>query len=329
MAQASIVIPTYNHQDYIRECLQSVIAQTFKDWQAIIIDDGSTDDTNKIAREYAESDSRFQLITQANRGLKYLGENYNKALGACSGKWISVLEGDDYWHPEKLSCFLKHVENTDAVMAWGTAYTVDSTSKTTGKFPRKKFLKNANNRPVGAFLGDYLLSSFIPSPSLMFRADSLHEAGGFSQPENMTVVDYPTVLAISLKGEFRFLEVPLVYYRIHSSQATSSGGVEADSAALYAEAFFSNLPKAVIETTGLTQQKLNNRIAQRRALNHFHRGRTALIQKEYKTASQFFKTMRECRSPGIIVRSYLGSIHSKLNLNLEWIARLLGLRALK
>ena len=282
-----------------------------------------------MTQKYSRTDNRFKVITQKNKGLEKLGESYNTALEQCDGKWIAVLEGDDYWHPEKLSTYLDELSESKAVLAWGTAYAVNSTSKVLGEFPRKKFQRNANNSPASSFLNDYLLNSFVPSPTLMFRTDCLRQMGGVIQPKGMHVVDYPTVLAMSLKGEFRFIKQPLVYYRIHSNQATSSGGFGADSAARYAQEFFKALPVNTRASLNLRSKQIDNRVAQRRALNHFHRGRIALIQGDFKNAKRFFRSMSDCHAPSIIARTCLGLLHSALGIDLEWMARLLGLRPLK
>jgi glycosyltransferase involved in cell wall biosynthesis len=329
MALVSIIIPSYNHQSYINKCLESVRKQKFKDWEAVIVDDGSTDNTNRIVQKYLHEDDRFQLITQSNKGLEKLGETYNTALAQCKGKWIAVLEGDDYWHPEKLSVYVASLEESNAVMAWGCAYNVDDSNKVLGVFPRREFHRYAQNIPVGLFLKDYLLKSFVPSPSLMFRSDCLQQIGGFIQPSGMTIVDYPTVLAMSLKGEFYFIKRPLLYYRIHSAQATSSGGVDADAAGRYARLFFEGLSEEMHELLGIRISQMDKRIAQRKALNDFHRGRIALIQGEYEEASRFFRAMRVCHNPGIVGRTYLGLLHSSLKMDLEWVPRFLGMRPLK
>jgi glycosyltransferase involved in cell wall biosynthesis len=280
-------------------------------------------------QKYLCEDNRFQLLTQNNRGLENIGETYNAALARCTGKWIAVLEGDDFWHPEKLSAYVASIAESEAVMAWGCAYAVDDSNKVLGVFPRRRFHRYAKNSPIGSFLKDYLFKSFVPSPSLMFRADCLRQIGGFTQPPGMTVVDYPTVLAMSLKGEFCFVKQPLVYYRIHSAQATSSGGVGADAAGRYARIFFQGLQVEMHRSLGIRIEQMDRQIAQRKALNDFHRGRISLIQGEYEAANRFFMAMRGCYAPGIVGRMYLGLVHSSLKIDFEWLPRMVGRRALK
>ena len=96
----SIVIPVYNVAPYLRECLDSVLAQTFIDWEAICVDDGSTDGSGAILDEYAAKDKRFRVIHQKNAGV---GAARNAALNVVRGVWVFLLDGDDVIRPKTLS----------------------------------------------------------------------------------------------------------------------------------------------------------------------------------------------------------------------------------
>jgi glycosyltransferase involved in cell wall biosynthesis len=89
----SIITPTYNHQDYIAECIDSVIHQSYSNWEMIIIDDGSSDNTLSIARLFEKKNNRIKVYTQENIGIFRLAETYNKALGMAKGEYIAILEG--------------------------------------------------------------------------------------------------------------------------------------------------------------------------------------------------------------------------------------------
>ena len=88
----SIIIPVFNTEPYLRECLNSVCAQTFTDWEAICVDDGSTDGSGKILDEYAVKDSRFRVIHQSNAGVSAAR---NKGLDNAKGEWIWFVDSDD------------------------------------------------------------------------------------------------------------------------------------------------------------------------------------------------------------------------------------------
>lgn len=89
----SVIIPIYNVEKYLRQCLDSVINQTYKDLQIILIDDGSTDDSGRICDEYVAKDSRIVLIHQNNKGA---GAAKNTGLKAATGDFIAFVDGDDY-----------------------------------------------------------------------------------------------------------------------------------------------------------------------------------------------------------------------------------------
>lgn len=88
----SIIVPVYNVAPYLRECLESLLAQTFRDWECICVDDGSTDGSAEILEKYAAADSRIRVIHQANQGVSAAR---NAAIDLASGEWLGFLDADD------------------------------------------------------------------------------------------------------------------------------------------------------------------------------------------------------------------------------------------
>lgn len=93
----SVVIPTYNQADLLEETLASVFAQTFTDYEIVVVNDGSTDDTEQRLRKYGD---RLRVITQDNRGI---GAARNRGLEEAQGRYVALLDHDDLWKPEKLA----------------------------------------------------------------------------------------------------------------------------------------------------------------------------------------------------------------------------------
>ena len=102
----SIIIPVYNVAPYLRECLDSVVAQTFTDWEAICVDDGSTDGSGAILDEYEAGDKRFRVIHQRNAGVSAARNN---ALDEARGEWFLFLDGDDILRNDGLEMFLSYL----------------------------------------------------------------------------------------------------------------------------------------------------------------------------------------------------------------------------
>jgi len=109
MADISVIIPVYNTEPFLEDCLTSVANQTFRDFEAIVIDDGSTDESLALAEHFAKKDSRFKVIHQENRGLS--GAR-NTGIEKASAPWITFLDSDDMWHPqflERLTFAMKNI----------------------------------------------------------------------------------------------------------------------------------------------------------------------------------------------------------------------------
>ena len=107
--QVTVIIPTYNQAKYLKDALNSLIDQTFEDWECIIINDGSTDDTGEVIRSYAGKDSRICYVEQANSGL---AAARNRGLEKVKGRYIQFLDSDDALHKNKLQLQLALLSQT-------------------------------------------------------------------------------------------------------------------------------------------------------------------------------------------------------------------------
>lgn len=99
MPKISVIIPIYNVEKYLRRCLDSVLNQTFTDWQAICVNDGSPDNSDKILDEYAKKDSRFIVVNKKNGGLS---DARNVGMEHATGDYILYLDSDDFIHPQTM-----------------------------------------------------------------------------------------------------------------------------------------------------------------------------------------------------------------------------------
>lgn len=111
----SVVVPAYNVGSFIRETLESIQKQTVNNWEAIIVDDGSTDNTVEVIRDFIQHDDRFRLICQKNSGVS---KARNTGLLNALGTYLAFLDGDDMWKPELLEELLAAVQIKDNNMAY-------------------------------------------------------------------------------------------------------------------------------------------------------------------------------------------------------------------
>ena len=111
MVKVSIGVPVYNVEAYLRECLDSIMNQTFKDFEVIMVDDGSTDNSFDICQEYVARDKRFKLIHQENKGN---GGSRNTCLKYMNGEFITWIDSDDVIKPNYLEKLLQVQKETDA-----------------------------------------------------------------------------------------------------------------------------------------------------------------------------------------------------------------------
>jgi glycosyltransferase involved in cell wall biosynthesis len=213
----SIITPTFNHENFIADCIESVLRQTYKHWEMIIIDDGSCDGTREIIQQY--NDSRIIFIPKDHKGINCLGENYNQALKMSQGEYILILEGDDFLPPNRIELQLPSFEDESVVLSHGKyAYVFDDRVVV---YPNLFKIEELRNRPIGSALKIFL-QGFNPigSQSVMIRKSALLDIGGFTQPKYLPLVDYPTWMKLALRGTFEYIPEVLGFWRRHPQSVT-------------------------------------------------------------------------------------------------------------
>ena len=119
MGTVSVIIPIYNVEKYLRDCVDSVLEQTYPDLQIILVDDGSTDSSGQICDEYAGKDSRIQVVHKENGGLS---DARNAGLTFAAGAFLLYLDSDDYLAPDAVEKLMKMQEKTGADVAFGNFF---------------------------------------------------------------------------------------------------------------------------------------------------------------------------------------------------------------
>ena len=108
----SVIMPAHNAERFLEEAIQSVISQTVTDWELLVIDDCSSDNTRQIAAEFAQKDPRIRLL--ANEQNMGVAKTRNRGLDLCSGQYVALLDSDDYWKPQLLEKMISRAKETEA-----------------------------------------------------------------------------------------------------------------------------------------------------------------------------------------------------------------------
>jgi glycosyltransferase involved in cell wall biosynthesis len=328
----SIITPTFNHEAFISECIRSVLAQTYSDWEMIIIDDESTDDTFEIANSFARQDNRIKIIQQHHRGIFKLSETYNKALEISSGEYIAILEGDDIWVPEKLDVQVEIGESDkNLVVIWGQAYAKSADlTKTYGVFPINENYdhKQLSNTPRGSFLEVLLLLDPIPAVTILFRKSALLSVGGFKQVSNLPTIDHPVLLELCSIGSFYYKKEILATWRAYAGQTTKTYPVELwNGKWKMALNHFNNLDGNITQNITLTAKKINNYYEKNLLIAYARSGRYKLIRKDFVNARKdYLKAIfyKKFYYPLWRIRAIIGYISSFFNTDIERLSQLLN-----
>jgi alpha-1,3-rhamnosyltransferase len=202
----SVVVPSYNHEKFIEKCILSIIQQSYKNFELIVIDDGSQDSSPQILKRLQKRHS-FYLELNTNAGLaKTLNRGFRDLA---KGKYVTFCASDDFWIiPDKIEKQVNFLEmNTDYAMVYGKTYIVDFQSNV-----RIKRTKERNkNLKGGNIFKDIMLRKYHPPVNYMFRAIVLEELGYYR--ENIWAEDFDMNLRISNIHKIGFLNEFLSYYR--------------------------------------------------------------------------------------------------------------------
>lgn len=322
----SIITPTYNHREYIGPCIESVLAQTYSNWEQIIIDDGSTDGTEEVVSQY--TDKRIRYIKQENIGIWRLCESYNKALKISKGELIAVLEGDDYWPSDKLEKQVPVFEDPDVVLSWGKCGIVNKHGKilyyTSINIP---WFEKSSKVEI---LKKLIQQNFIPACTTICRKEGLQSIDGFQQPDHYPSVDYPTWLKLSLLGKLKPINECSGFWRQHRNQTTKNLDFEmANAYNFFIVAFYRSLPRFFKKNLCLTEQDLRKISCNRLTNYYFNKGRLNLSQEHWEEArNAFFYAFKE-GSIALKLKSILGMVFSYLQCDFEWIIHILHKPSLK
>lgn len=158
----SIIIPNYNKVNYLKQTLDSVLAQTYSDWECIVVDDYSTDNSWEILESYSQKDFRIKIFKRPNIRNKGVSATRNYAIELAEGEYVALLDSDDTWGPNRLESAIKFLNlyNIEAIFSGAIVLWQNSTQKFSSRDIR-----------VGESVFDFILSDdvFCPTPSLILQ----------------------------------------------------------------------------------------------------------------------------------------------------------------
>lgn len=204
----SVIIPTYNRLGYLREALDSVHAQTFGEYEVIVVDDGSTED---IAGGVADHPARPRVVRQDRSGP---GAARNRGIEAAAADTIAFLDSDDLWAPTKLERFIGLLDDAPEVrIAYGPMHPVDA----------ERHDVPGRTKPChdGQITTALFLSSFVHVPTVVCHKSTLVDIGGFD-PTLPVCEDYDLWLRLSVREPFALIDEPLAYRRLHKDRLSKS-----------------------------------------------------------------------------------------------------------
>lgn len=207
----SIIIPVYNSEEYIERCLNSVIAQSYKDWECIIVDDGSTDRSFSILESWAKRESRFNVLRQANAGA---GIARNAGIEQAKGEYLVFVDSDDIIAPDYLEHLSHHTEDIVFI-------DIDAVSES-GKILRTEYLSTYKNRSIDDIVR-YQMTGVMPWGGVRkaVKRTLLSNNIRYSNQQNGEEAVYSFLLLSNAKS-VAFIDKPMYRYILRDNSLSNS-----------------------------------------------------------------------------------------------------------
>lgn len=212
----SFVVPVYNAGRYLRAALASLRWQTFADWEAVCVDDGSTDDSASVLHDFAAGDPRFRIISQPNGGIVAA---LNRGIDAAQGEWIARMDADDLSVPDRLERQLA-ATHSGMTLVGGGIVTID---------PDDDPLRQQRFPTEHDEIERELLSGRPPiaHPTVLMRREAVLAAGAY-RAEYEWIEDIDLWLRLAERGRLANLPEPVLHYRLHTGSVCWSRRAEQD-----------------------------------------------------------------------------------------------------
>ncbi len=212
----SVLMPVFDAERYVSEAVESILNQTFSDFEFIIINDGSTDKSLRILERYAARDERIRLISRANKGLI---ASLNEGIALAKAPLVARMDADDIALPDRLSRQVSFLdEHPEIVCLGGDHWFMDS---------KGRLLTLAHPATGNEEIQSLLLvgHNHLCHPTVVMRREAVERAGGYD-PDTVCVEDYDLWLRLGEIGSLANLDSPVLHYRLLSSSISSARAEE-------------------------------------------------------------------------------------------------------
>lgn len=215
----SIITASYNYAQYIEEAINSVINQSYQDWELIIVDDGSSDNSVEIIKSYCEKDNRIKLFQHENGQNRGLKETILLGLEHATGEWVAFLESDDFFAPDNL------IKKIEIIKKYPNVKLIFNKvnflwEKEINKFQQKIFFKTQKSLSKKIFLRNMFYDFFIDNKiftfsCVMIEINALKNAN-FNSPLD-ALLDWWLWIHLAFNNEFYYINEELTNWRLHSN----------------------------------------------------------------------------------------------------------------
>jgi len=308
LPKVSVITLAYNQAPFIELNMKSIMAQTMKGYEHIILDDASTDNTLNIIKR--NMDSRVRLIQHKhNAGVLMLQENYNECLKLATGEYVAMLDGDDCAFPERLALSVDALRQFEATICFGKALIIRN-NRPVGVYPQ---IKDTRHRTL---LRRLLYENYLASATVMFKREAIEKIGGRFQGETGATWDYLTWVMLGLTGKICFVNKILGTYTYHGRNTSS----RYDWLRIYKEAY-QKYKRIDLENYGFSM----NEILWHWNINYAHKtffyGRVALKKGMKEEARHFFLNSLMNGDLKSRIEGALGLLATKVPFSIEGLAR--------
>lgn len=210
MPLVSVIMPSYNHEKFISEAIESVLNQTYRDIELIIIDDASKDKSKEIIKAYKEKDSRIRAIFHnENKGI---ARTMNEAIEKASRKFLALFSSDDVWVKDKLKKQIKILQKNENCIVWSEGIIIDTRSNPTGELFTQRY-GDYKRKKSGSIFEELLKGNYICGQSVIFKRENIKNIKFDEKLKYLN--DYKFMVDLARRYEFYFIPEPLAMYRIH------------------------------------------------------------------------------------------------------------------